>query len=149
IRLAKRVADDLIEYGVVHRPRLAVVIHDVGPADIDAFSLPNAAGAVVQTLQDGPARDAGVQIGDVIVGVDGEGIRDTGDLMERIALRQPNDRVVLDIIRYGEPTKVTVTLGAFETTMQPAPTAAAPARDAVAQLGFSATELTPNLARQL
>src|SRR5690606_10585608 len=69
IRLAKRVADDLIEYGVVHRPRLAVVIHDVGPADIDAFSLPNAAGAVVQTLQDGPARDAGVQIGDVIGGV--------------------------------------------------------------------------------
>jgi serine protease Do len=149
IQLAKRVADDLIRYGTVHRPKLGVQIQDVTPADIDAFSLPDANGAVVRVLQDGPARDGGVRAGDVIVGVDGVGVRDTGDLMERIALRQPDDRVVLDVIRYGEPRKVTVTLGAFESTPQPTRAAAAPARDQVAQLGFSAAELTPDLARQM
>jgi serine protease Do len=149
IQLAKRVADDLIRYGVVHRPRIGVEIDDVFPADIDALSLSNANGAVVRTLQDGPARDAGVRAGDVIVGVDGQAVHDSGDLVERLALRQPDDRVVLDIVRYGEPTKVTVRLGAFESTPQPTRAAAAPARDEVAQLGFSAAELTPNLARQM
>src|SRR5690606_3071574 len=77
IRLAKRVADDLIRYGTVHRPRLAVQIKDVEPADIDVFGLPGADGSVVTVVQDGPARLAGVQAGDVIVAVDGQRVRDT------------------------------------------------------------------------
>jgi len=149
IRLAKRVADDLIRYGAVHRPRLSVSIQDVQPADIDVFRLSDANGAVVMSLQDGPARDAGVLLGDVIVGVDGESVRDTGDLMERIALRQPGERVSLNIIRYGEPVTVAVTLGSFDSSPLGPPTALAPVRDEVGQLGFAAAELTPELARQM
>lgn len=150
IRLAKRVADDLIAYGVVHRPRLAVQITNVTPADIEVFGLPGADGAVVTTVQDGPAKEAGVRAGDVIVAVDGQRIRDTGDLMERVALRNPGDRVSLDVVRYGDRRTLQVTLGAFENTApQPTRAAVEPARDAAAQLGFSAAELTPNLARQM
>jgi serine protease Do len=149
IRLASRVADDLIRHGTVHRPRLAVQIKDVEPADLEVFGLRHADGAVVVSVQDGPARDAGVQLGDVIVAVDGRPIRDNGELMERIALLQPGDRVVLDVVRYGTDHRLTVTLGSFESTTHVAPAAAAPARDAVGQLGFSAAELTPALAAQL
>jgi serine protease Do len=86
----------------------------------------------------------------VIVAVDGQRIRDTGDLMERVALRNPGDRVSLDVVRYGERRTLQVTLGAFENTApQPTRAAVEPARDAAAQLGFSAAELTPNLARQM
>src|SRR5690606_31864373 len=43
-----------------------------------------------------------------------------------------------------------VTLGAFDSTpVATTATAAQPERDAVAQLGFSAAELSPNLARQM
>src|SRR5690606_10654158 len=55
IRLAKRVADDLIRYGAVNRPRLGVEINDVAPADVQVFRLDGANGAVVRRLQDGPA----------------------------------------------------------------------------------------------
>ncbi len=150
IRLAKRVADDLIAYGVVHRPRLAVQITNVSPADIEVFGLPSPDGAVVTTIQDGPAKEAGIRAGDVIVGVDGQRIRDTGDLMERVALRNPGERITLEVIRYGKRETVPVTLGAFENTVPEPPRAATePERDAAAQLGFSAAELTPNLARQM
>src|SRR5690606_14518479 len=77
-------------------------------------------------------------------------IRDTGELMENIALRQPGERVDLEVLRRGDRVRVPVTLGVFET--EPAPSTAnapRPTRDAVAQLGFSAAELTPALARQL
>jgi serine protease Do len=149
IRLAKRVADDLIRYGTVNRPRLAVQIKEIEPADVEVFRLPDANGAVVVGVQEGPARDAGVQLGDVIVAVDGEPIRDSGDLLERIALRQPGERVALDVVRYGERLRLTVTLGSFENSAPARPAAAAPDRESVGQLGFAAAELTPDLARQL
>ncbi len=148
IHLARRVADDLIRYGAVHRPRLGVQIRDVTPADIDVFDLSSADGSVVASVQDGPAKDAGVELGDVIVQVDGTPIRDTGALMERIALRQPGDRVTLDIIRYGRNHRVDVRLGQFENSGVAPTVASAPERSGLAQLGFSASEITPQIARQ-
>lgn len=149
IHLAKRVADDLIRYGAVHRPKLGVQIKDAAPADIDVFGLPSANGSVVVQVQDGPAKDAGIRLGDVIVAVDGSPIRDTGDLMERIALRQPGERVELDLVRYGDRERVSVELGEFAAPSPAAPPVAEPTRDAVAQLGFAATELTPQIAQRL
>jgi serine protease Do len=149
IRLVKRVADDLIRYGAVHRPRLGVQITDVSPADLEVFRLPDANGAVVRGVQDGPARDAGVELGDVIVAVDGQTIRDSGDLMERVALRQPGETVRLDVIRYGDREGLNVELGAFESAPRAERAVAEPARDAVSRLGFAAQELTPALANEL
>src|SRR5690606_312918 len=140
-----RVADDLIRDGRVNRPRLGVQITDAAPADVDVFRLPSAAGAVVRGVQEGPARDAGVELGDVIVAVEGREIRDSGELMERVALRQPGEVVELDVIRYGERERIRVRLGAFETEPAPTVASAAPERDAVARLGFAAAELTPAL----
>ncbi len=149
IALAKRVADDLIRDGHVSRPRLGVQITDAAPADVEVFGLPSAAGAVVRGVQEGPARDAGVELGDVIVAVDGRDIRDSGELMERVALRQPGETVTLDVIRYGAREQLRVRLGAFETEPVPTAASAAPAQDAVSKLGFAAAELTPALASQL
>jgi serine protease Do len=149
VQLAKRVADDLIRYGAVHRPRLGVAIDDVHPADVEVYRLPSANGAVVKTDPEGPAKEAGVRLGDVIVAVNGGPIEDTSDLMESIALLQPGDRVTLDLIRYGKRERVTVKLGAFETAPVARNDASGDERDAVARLGFAARELTPSIAQQL
>jgi serine protease Do len=149
INLARRVAEDLIATGTVNRPRLGVQIKNVEPADLEVFGLQNANGAVVASVQEGPARDAGVELGDVIVAVDGQPIRDTGELMERVALRQPGERVSLEVIRYGARRTIPVTLAAFQSETPARTASAPPARDAVGQLGFAAAELTPALANQL
>jgi serine protease Do len=149
INLAKRVADDLIRHGVVHRPKLGIQIGDVKPADVEVFGLSDARGSVVSAVQEGPARQAGIQLGDVIVGVDGDLIKDTGDLMERIARRQPGETVSLDLVRYGKRQRIAVKLGAFETEPLARAASDSPSRDATARLGFQATPVTPAIARQL
>jgi serine protease Do len=149
IRLAKRVADDLIRYGTVHRPRLGIQIKDVTPADAEVFGLDGTQGAVVATLPEGPAKEAGVELGDVIVAVQGEPIEDTGELMERIALLRPGQNVELELVRYGKHRTVDVELGEFST--EPAESAAASddAPDAMGLLGFQAEPVTPELAQRL
>ncbi|CAN5751111.1 Do family serine endopeptidase [soil metagenome] len=149
IQLARRVANDLIQHGVVNRPRIGVEIRDVEPADVEVFGLPDANGSVVASLQDGPARDAGMRLGDVIVAVDGTAIPHTSALMERIALRQPGERVALDIIRYGKRQQVTLRLAAFESEPVARTAEAVPSRDATSRLGFGAVEVTPGVATQL
>jgi serine protease Do len=149
IQLAKRVADDLIRYGAVHRPKLGVMIADVTPADAEVFRLPSTTGAVVKSEPSGPARDAGMRMGDVITAVDGEPIVDTSDLMARIARRQPGEVVTLDLVRYGDRERVKVTLGSFDTAPVTRTSATEEDRDAVGKLGFAVRELTPALAQQL
>ena len=149
IHLAKRVADDLIRYGTVHRPKLGIQIQDVNLADVEVFGLPTANGVVVKMLPDGPAKEAGIRLGDVIVAIDGQPIQDTGDLMERIARRQPGDKVALDIVRYGDRKRVAVKLDTFESEAPVRAAAADAESDAVARLGFAATAVTPQIARQL
>ncbi|MBW3630505.1 MAG: PDZ domain-containing protein, partial [Gemmatimonadetes bacterium] len=139
VSIAKRVADDLIRHGAVHRPKLGVAIRSVSLADAEVFGLSAPNGAVVASLQAGPAADAGVRMGDVIVAVAGKPVDDTEDLMEQVALRQPGETIPVDIIRYGDRRRVNIRLGAFESAAA-SPAAATPASsEPLSRLGFSAS----------
>jgi serine protease Do len=149
VSIARRVADDLIRHGVVHRPRLGVEIKPVSLADVEVFGLPSRRGAVVATLQDGPARSAGIAVGDVIVAIGGREIDGTDDLMGQVALRRPGETVPVEVVRYGERLRFNVRLGTLETeSVAQAPTPRAEP-EAVGRLGFAASEVTPQIARQL
>jgi len=85
----------------------------------------------------------------VIVALDGAPITDTGDLMEKVARRQPGEKVTLDMVRYGSTKRVAVKLGSFDTE-RPTRTAAVESKEnATSRLGFEAATLTPGLAQQL
>jgi serine protease Do len=151
IDLAKRIADDLIRYGVVHRPMLGVEIRDAAAADAEVFGLRAPEGAVINSEPKAGARDAGLRLGDVIVAVDGTPVRNTGDLMETVMRKQPGDEVALDVVRYGKRQQAKVKLTSFDTPRAARTGAAAPpeAGSAVERLGFQATPVTPDIARQL
>jgi serine protease Do len=150
VNLARRVADDLIAHGHVRRPRLGLQLSEVDPVDVEIYGLQRAAGAEVVFVEAGaPAARAGVKLGDVITAVDGVRLESSAELTERIALLEPNRRVALDIVRYGEPRRITVQLGEFA-----APRIAQPEPDRsvdreTGRLGFGAVELTPRIAQQL
>jgi serine protease Do len=151
IDLARRVADDLIRYGQVRRPILGVSIQGVTVEDREAFNLPSVAGAVVQgfSTANSPAEQAGLEVGDVIVGLNGVPIVQSNDLQRRIAGLRPGDRVRLEVIRYGERLDFTVRLGeASAELMQPvARPVAEPVSDG--RLGLRVVPLTDDLARRL
>jgi serine protease Do len=148
IDLARKFADDIVRYGVVHRPRLGVSIQDVNAADAEVYSLPSISGVEVISVSSGtPADRAGLQLGDVIVTLNGETVNTVSDLQARVARFQPGDRVDVGYIRYGARRQATVQLGEFET---------APQRQAREQpdraanpLGFNVTALPAQMAARL
>ena len=112
INLARRVMEDLIEYGHVRRALIGVEMKTVDPEDAEYYGLPAVAGAMVQRVTaNGPAAGAGIQPGDVIVAVDGKPVGYSGQLQQRIAEYRPGDRVTLTVYRNRRPMDMGVRLG--------------------------------------
>ncbi|HET9440442.1 MAG TPA: Do family serine endopeptidase [Longimicrobiales bacterium] len=149
IDLARKVASDIIEYGHVRRPRLGVEVRGVTAADAEAFRLPAVEGAIMASVQPGqPAARAGIEMGDVVVGLNGHPIRTQTQFMEELARLRPGERARLDIIRYGQRLQKTVELGEFENNAKPvAQRAQRPRTEEL--LGFSVMQVTPELAQRL
>jgi len=69
------------------------------------------AGVIVEFVAaDTPADAAGLQRGDVIVQMDGEGINNNGDLLRVLAERQRGDTVTVTYYRNGEQRETRLTL---------------------------------------
>jgi len=149
INLARRVMEDLIEFGQVRRPQIGVQIDEVSPEDAEAYGLPGVQGALVQEVSEGgPAESAGLQQEDVIVAIDGETIGYVSQLQGKVAMYRPGDRVTVTIYRDGREQDITVRLGEAPINTQ---VAAAPVAepDMVERLGIGVQELTAELAREL
>jgi serine protease Do len=83
--VVSKVVDQLREFGETRRGWLGVRIQDVTPDVAEAMALPEASGALVTDVPDGPAKDAGLVAGDVITRFDGQPVSDAGDLTRRVA----------------------------------------------------------------
>jgi serine protease Do len=120
IDLARKVAQDLIEFGVVHRPKLGVLVNLVTEADAEVYKLPEVAGAeVISVEQNSPAARAGLRMGDVVIAVDGKPIRASSDLTVELAKKRPGDQVRLDYIRFGNRLRAAIKLGEFQAPEPP------------------------------
>jgi putative serine protease PepD len=62
----------------------------------------------------GPAADAGLEAGDVILALDGKTVQGSSELIVAIRSKQPGDTVTLTVRRDGSEHQVEVTLGAHE-----------------------------------
>jgi putative serine protease PepD len=62
----------------------------------------------------GPAADAGLEAGDVILAMDGKTVQGSSELIVAIRSKQPGDTVTLTVRRDGSERKIEVTLGAHD-----------------------------------
>jgi serine protease Do len=112
IDLARRVMEDLIEFGQVRRPLLGVGMVEVTLEDAEYLGLPRAAGALVRSVTEGTgAEAAGLRNDDVIVAIDGQPVDRSAQLQTRIAQKRPGDQVQVRYYRGGRPEEVNVRLG--------------------------------------
>ena len=108
------VVDQLRKYGTTKRGWLGVRIQDVTSDMAEAMNLDSSKGAIVASLPDGPAKDAGILVGDVIVSFAGRDVEDTRDLVRRVADSPVGGKVQVAVFRDGELIEVSVVLGRRE-----------------------------------
>lgn len=113
INVAMDAVDQIKEHGEVQRGWLGVYIQDVSADLAESFGMDKPIGALVaRVIEGGPADEAGLQSGDVVIAVNGEEIRTAGDLPPKIGQLKPDEEATLTVVREGEERRVTVTVGA-------------------------------------
>ncbi|HWM68978.1 MAG TPA: DegQ family serine endoprotease [Steroidobacteraceae bacterium] len=109
IDVARNVEDQLVKTGKVVRGRIGVTIQDVNAQLAESFGLDRPRGALVSSVEkDGPAAKAGLQPGDVILGVNSKPIERYGELSGSIAAMKPGADASLDVWRGGKKLTVSV-----------------------------------------
>jgi serine protease Do len=102
IDLARRVMDQIISEGRVHRVALGITVQDATPNDAEYVGLPDIRGVLVQDFTEkSPAQKAGIESGDIIVAVDGKPVEYVGQLQQQIAFRKAGESVKVEVARKG------------------------------------------------
>lgn len=109
--IVNKVVEDLLKYGVVQRGVLGVMIRSVDGSLAREKDLEVNNGAYVDSLmENSAAAAAGIKIGDVIVSVNGNRVRTSAELQERIARYRPGDQLTIMVNRKGTEKEFKVTL---------------------------------------
>lgn len=118
VNLAKKVLNDIKEYGSVKRGYIGVQFVDLSdPDDAKSINTDKTLGLYVNGLvPSGGAELAGLKQGDIITKVEGNVVTESSDLTERVGRLQPGDKIHLTVLRGNEEKNFTVTLKADAAT---------------------------------
>jgi len=109
INLVHTVFDQLVTTGHVTRSVIGISVTDAGEADAKAVGLPDndIHGVVVDdyTGDNSPAKDAGIEQGDVITALDNQPVSYTAQLQQIIGFKKPGDKVAVTFWRQGQGQK--------------------------------------------
>ncbi|SMR71218.1 serine protease Do [Aliiroseovarius halocynthiae] len=109
-----RVVAQLKEFGETRRGWLGVRIQNITDDIAEALGLESTDGAMVTDVPDGPAKDAGIQVNDVILSFDGVEVTDSGELVRTVGNAPVGKAVRVMILRDGKTETILVTLGRRE-----------------------------------
>ena len=104
ITLVKNVADALIKDGRVRMPVMGVSVTRVDPEDAGINGLAKVAGVKVAGFNPpdgGPAKAAGIEVGDVITTVDGKPVDRVSALQRIVRMRRIGDVIPVEVVRFG------------------------------------------------
>jgi len=112
VNVAKDLLPELEEKGRVTRGWLGVMIQRVTPDIAESLGLGQARGALVADVaKDGPALEAGLKVGDVIVEFDGHTIKESTELPMLVARTAVGKTVTLKVIRDKNTQSFSVKIG--------------------------------------
>ena len=111
--IVRKIADDLIDFGSVHRVKLGVSMSAITPEMAEQYDLTTMEGAYIHAVADGSvASDAGLRSGDIIVAIDGKAIKTPAALQETINGYRPGESITMTICRNRNYMEVQLTFTA-------------------------------------
>jgi Do/DeqQ family serine protease len=112
VNTVKNIMQQIIEFGSVRRGLLGVIISDINQEIAEQLGLDISKGALIQEVSpDSAAEDAGLEAGDVIVGVNEVEISNSSELRNAIGLKRSGERVKITVIRDNRKLTKSAKLG--------------------------------------
>src|SRR6056297_2917930 len=150
INMVRNVMEDLIEDGRVARGYLGIEMGgEVDQTMARALDMESPRGFIIGNVEEGgPADEAGLKSGDVVVELNGEPVRNFYDFRIAIASSSPGTEVELGIFRDGEEMSFTVELGELDA-QEVAGVDPQMEEEMSESLGFDVNNLTDNIRQQL
>lgn len=147
--MAKPIMQSLITDGRVARGFLGIGIQELTPDLAAALSVPGGDGVLVTEVHSGSAaQKAGVKQGDVVLAVDGQLVKTTGQLRNRIANVGAGKVATLKLQRGDKQITAKVTLGELPDAEKDKRSKPSPEKGGDA-LGMELSSMTPEIARRL
>ncbi len=116
INLAKWVADELVDDGIVERAFLGVGIQTMTQTLADQFNVNPRSGLLITQVQpDSPAARAGLKTGDILVEFDGRNVSTPNHLQTIVERSDVGGSYPLVVIRDGQPMELSVVVAALPT----------------------------------
>ena len=148
--VAMDVADQLKADGKDSRGWLGVEIQEVNKDLAESFGLDKPAGALVaQVMEEGSAAKGGLQVGDVILALDGKPIIMSADLPHLVGALKPGSKVELDVVRDGSRKSLKLSIGALPEDGEVVAGAAPGIERSSNRLGVKVVELTAEQKKSL
>lgn len=150
-----KVVAQLKEFGETRRGWLGVRIQDVSPDVAEAMGLDSTKGALVTDVPEGPAKEAGMQAGDLILNFGGEDVADTRELVRIVGNSGVGEVKRVVVLRDGQTQTLKVVLGRREEALAAdsgsgmTEDAPAPEMSEKTVLGLTLSEMTEELRAQL
>ena len=107
VETVRKVVDELLSGGQVEHAYLGVQLQDNGDQVV-----------LAEVVDGGPADDAGLRQGDVVVKVDGETVDSSDDVSGAVSAKDPGDTLSVQVQRDGSTRTVQVDLGTRPATVQ-------------------------------
>jgi serine protease Do len=163
IDLAKQVMDQLIKNGKVERAALGVFVEEVSTKDAQYLGLPEVRGVRISRFSsdNSPAKQAGLEPGDVIISIDGRNVDYVSQLQQIVGFKHPGETVRVEVARKGgERRTISVRLisaaagapsvAADSSEQEESPEKGeAPSGTTIRPLGLTVVPLTTALANEL
>jgi serine protease Do len=132
IDVAMNVVRQIQDKGRVTRGRIGVQIQEVSKETADAFGLPKAGGALVNSVEKGgPADKAGLESGDIIIKADGRTVNTSSELPRIVTQVKPGTKITLQVWRKGASKEIVVTVAELKEDdgIKPAKKSGPPSKD--------------------
>ncbi|MEO6562453.1 MAG: PDZ domain-containing protein, partial [Nitrosospira sp.] len=110
--VAKQIMEQIIQSGGVTRGWIGVEVQDLTPELAESFKRSNTNGALIAgVLKGGPADQAGVKPGDILLTVEGKEVIDSSVMLDLIAALPPGKAAKVMVMRNQTEKPVTINVG--------------------------------------